>query len=194
VAICPNGKLLAYKGGLWDVATGRKLHNVVLPAGLVVKIDFSPDGKIVLYQISESPAQDFALLFLAEAASGKKILRIGEIDVEKHGEACGFLFGAKFSPNAKLIAFSQIDRPSLHVWDVAAKKAVRRIPLRESEPVVGFFPGARGLVSWHRAGGTLRVWETATGKERRAVTVGGGVDTVLCRRGPPSHRVDGDSG
>jgi WD40 repeat protein len=49
-----------------------------------------------------------------------------------------------------------------------------------SESVVGFSPDAKTLVSWdNRANGTLRLWETQTGKQRHAVKVGGGFEAVL---------------
>jgi WD40 repeat protein len=75
LAVCPNGTLLAYNSGLWELASGKKLHNVALPKGLVFEIDFAPDGKTVLYRISESLAQDFDLLLLADTASGKNCSR-----------------------------------------------------------------------------------------------------------------------
>ena len=179
VAIGSKGDLLAYDDGLWDVATGKKLRNVPLPSGLVFKIEFSPDGKTLLYQISESLAQDFSLLFLADAVTGKKLLQIGEIDLEKQRDGCVFFCHPKLSPDGKRVAFSEADRPALHLWDVAGGKALHRIVLKKSERVIGFSPDGRTLVSWHRAGGSVRLWETVTGKERHALKVASGLDAVV---------------
>jgi|GEM_PF-4668626 len=179
VAVCPKGELLAFDRGIWDVATGKKLRNVVLPDGLVGEIDFSPDGKKVLYRVSESLARDFALLFLADVATGKKVLQIGEIDLEKHRGRCSLLFGPKFSLDGNRLAFGEAYRPTLHLWDVPEAKAVQRIPLKELEEVVGFSPNGRTLFTWRHADGELRRWETATGKARQVANVGKSINAAL---------------
>jgi WD40 repeat protein len=180
MGICPKGQLLAYDAGLWEIATGNKLRRVPLPEGLVYEIGFSPDGKTVLYQISESLAQDFSLLFLADVATGKKVLQIGEIDLGKQRDGCSFFFGSRFSPDGKWLAFSEeADRPALHLWDVPGGKLLHRIPLKESERVVGFSPDSKTLASWHQSGGSVRLWEVATGKERSAIKVASSVDALL---------------
>jgi WD40 repeat protein len=176
LAVCPKSSLLAYGGGLWEAKTGKKLRNVAIPDGLVYDIVFSPDGKTVVYQISEGLAQDFSLLFVVDSGTGKKLLQIGDIDPGSGR----FYFGPKFSPDGKQLAFAEADQPALHLWVVGAGKVKRRIPLEVSERVVGFSPDAKTLVSWdNRADGVLRFWETETGKERHAVKVGGGVEAVL---------------
>jgi WD40 repeat protein len=179
VAVCPKGELLAYDDGLWEIATGKKLRKVALPAGLVSEIRFSPDGKTVLYQISESLAQDFSLFFLADVATGKKRLQIGAIDPDKQRDRCNFFFDPMFSADGKRVAFSEADRPALHLWDVAEGKVIHRIPLKESERSVGFSPDAKVLVSWDQANGSVRLWEAATAKERHTIKLASGVDAVL---------------
>ena len=176
MAVCPKGSLLAYGRGQWEAKTGKKLRKVAIPAGLVYDILFSPDGKTVVYQISESLAQDFSLLFVVDSATGKKRFQIGDIDPRKGR----FYFEPSFSPDGKLLAFAEADRPALHLWVVGTGKVKRRIPLEVSERVVGFALDAKTLVSWDdRANGVLRLWETETGKQRHAVKVGGGVEAVV---------------
>jgi WD40 repeat protein len=85
VAVCPKGAVLAYSDGLWDIATGKRLRKVALPGGLVFEIWFSPDGKAVAYQVCESLAQDGSLVFLANVATGKKLLQVGEFDFKRRG-------------------------------------------------------------------------------------------------------------
>jgi WD40 repeat protein len=179
LAVCPNGEVLAYGDGLWEIATGKKLRKVALTDGLVYEVGFSQDGKTVMYQISESLAQDFSLLFLADVATGKKVLQIGEIDLDKQRDRCSFYFGAVFSADGKRVAFSEGDRLALHLWDVPGGKTLHRIPLEKSERVVGFSPDAKALVSWRRAAGSVCVWDAATGKERHEVKLAKGVDAVL---------------
>jgi WD40 repeat protein len=179
LATCRQGELLAYASSLWQVDTGKKLREVILPRGLVYEIYFSPDRRIVLYRISESLAQDFALLFLVDVATGKKILQIGEIDLAKGASGC--LFSPRFSPDGKWLAFSGVDEPNLHLWDLSKMKAVHRIPLDQSdvERVVGFTPDGRTLITWSETRGLLRLWEMATGKERQAIPVRRNIDAVL---------------
>ncbi len=179
LAVCPKGKLLAHHDGLWDIASGKKLRKVALPDGLVYQIEFSPDGKSLAYQISESLAQDFSLLFFADVTTGKKMLQIGEIALNKGKERCHFYFSPKFTADGKQLAFSEADRPALHVWDMRGNKEIHRIPLKDSERVVGFSPDSKALVSWHQAGRSVRLWEAATGKLRHTVMVGAGVQAVL---------------
>jgi WD40 repeat protein len=173
--VCPKGSLLAYRGGLWEAKTGKKLRKVAIPRGLVYDIVFSPDGKTVVYQISESLAQDFSLLFVVDAATGKTLLQIGDFDA-RSGR---FYVEPKFSPDGKQLAFAEVDRPALHLWVVGTGKVKCRIPLELSERVLGFSPDGKTLVSWdNRTNGALRLWETETGKERHAVKVGGGVEAA----------------
>src|SRR5262249_26457201 len=87
--------------------------------------------------------------------------------------------GPTFSVDGKRLAFSEADRPALHLWDVPGGKALHRIPLEKSERVVGFSPDGKVLVSWHQAGGSVHLWEAATGKERRAVKLARGALAVL---------------
>jgi WD40 repeat protein len=177
LARSPESGLLAYRDGLWELSSGKKLRKVPLPRGLVCAVEFAPDGKSVLYQISESLAQDFALLFLVDAATGKKLLQIGEIDLEKDRDKCNFFCEAKFSPDGRLLAFLQADESALHLREAAGGKALHRIPLPTSEQVVGFSPDSRTVFTWR--GDSVRCWDTATGKEGRTVKVGEAVDSVL---------------
>ncbi len=50
VTFSPDGTMLASGSGdpyLWDVHTGKLLHNIVKARGVVYRIAFSPDGKIL---------------------------------------------------------------------------------------------------------------------------------------------------
>jgi hypothetical protein len=150
IAVCPKGKLLAYRDGLWEIATGKKLRKVALPEGLVYEIVFSPDGKTVAYQISESPAQDFSLLFFADAATGKKVVQIGEIDLDRQRDRCRFFFGQcsrlteSGSPSLR-----QTGRPSISgTWSVARRSTAS---------------GSRSRNGWSGSRRTARPWSHGTG-------------------------------
>jgi WD40 repeat protein len=68
-AICPEGKLLAYGHGVWEIATGKQTRRFTIPEGLVYEMKFSPDGK----------TQDVAELFLDPGVSGF-LGGLGEVD------------------------------------------------------------------------------------------------------------------
>jgi len=131
------------------------------------------------YRITESLAQDFALLFLADTATGKQVLQIGEIDLEKNRADCRLAYDPRFSADGNWLAFGEADQPNLHLWDMSRRKAVHRIPLKDSERLIGFSRDGRTLVTWHQASGVLHLWETLTGMERHKVTIGDSIKSVL---------------
>ena len=65
---------------------------------------------------------------------------------------------------------------------MATGQAIRKFALAKPESIVGFLPDGRSLVSWDRPSGTVRLWEIATGENRRVFEVGVGVETVLLSR------------
>jgi WD40 repeat protein len=178
VGLCPKCQWLAYNDGLWKVATGKKLRGFTLPGGLVYEIGFSPDGKILAYHLCESLAQNVGVILLLDVATGQKVLQIGEFDWPRWQKWYRFITAPTFSPDGKTIAFTEADQSALHLWNVAAGKAVHRIPLVDSEAVLGFAPDGKMLISWHRVSGTIRLWETATGKQRRSIQIGANAQSV----------------
>ncbi len=176
VATSRKGEVLAYADGLWELAKGKKLCEVALPRGLVPEIVFPPDGRIVLYRLCDG-THDSALLFLADVTTGKEVLKIGEIKADNKGHR---FVSPQFSPDGKQLAFSEWGRqPALHIWDIARAKAVNHIDTDLNwETALGFSPDSQTLASWD-AGGYVRLWETATGKEHHSVDVGRGLDKVV---------------
>ena len=158
MAVCPKGSLLAYGRGLWEAKTGKKLRNVAIPAGLVYDILFSPDGKTVVYQISESLAQDFSLLFVVRLRYGKKLFQIGDID-PRRGR---FFFEPRFSPDGKQLAFAEADRPALHLWVVGAGKVVSAASHWRCRSV------------WSDSRRTPRPWSRGTTGQRSSSPLGNG--------------------
>jgi WD40 repeat protein len=178
-AICPEGKLLAYGNGVWEIATGKQIRKFTLPEGLTYEIKFSPDGKTLAYWICESLAQNTSMIFLVDMASGKKVLQIGDLSVE----IASFCFRSPvtFAADGKTIAFSEIRSPPdypIHLWNVATDKEVRRIPQKEPADLIAFSADGRTLLAWDQTHGLVRLWETITGKERQTVKLGGGVQSL----------------
>jgi WD40 repeat protein len=178
LAVSPTRDLLAFDNGLWDLVSGKRVRNVTLPKGLVFGIRFAPGGKAVAYQVCESLAQDGSLTVVAEVASAKKILQVGEFDWEQY--RFDAVSEAVFTPDGTAVACSGPGgRPGVRVRDLATGKVTSSVTPPGPEGSVGFTPDGRALVTWDRQGGTVRLWELATGQERRAVKVRSWAEDVL---------------
>jgi RNA polymerase sigma factor (sigma-70 family) len=82
-----------------------------------------------------------------------------------------------FSPDGRLVALGKYDEPIIHIWDVREGKEVRQIKDKEFGPLkrvqglrLLFSPDSKtlacGILSLG-GGVTLRLWDVASGKERR---------------------------
>src|SRR5262249_54729860 len=92
VAICPRDEGLASRSGdLWAVSTGKKLRTIKDEelSAPVFDIEFSPDGRTVLYRICDL-GQNITILLLADVATGKKRVQIGEFNYDDLSR-CPFL-------------------------------------------------------------------------------------------------------
>jgi WD40 repeat protein len=179
MAVSPDGTFLAHGDGLWETATGKKIRKFPIPEGLIYEIRFSPDGKILAHWICESLAQNTSMIVLADVASGKKLLQIGDLAAEIP-HFC-FRSPATFSTDGKMIAFSELRSPPdypIRVWNVSANKEVQRVPQKEYADQLGFSADGRTVLSWDRRHGLVHLWETATGKLRQSLKIGGGVQAL----------------
>jgi WD40 repeat protein len=165
VAISPDGKLLAalqFDGTVhfFDARKGQELRAVKREhsgsRSLVNWLTFSPNGK-----------------FLAAALDGKMIELI---DVEKAEPIRSFahpnvVFAAAFSPDGKLLAAGGYDSPKyfIRIWDVESGKEVRKLNGHSGGVrTLAFLPDGMTLASGGDDG-RFRLWDVATGQERRNV-------------------------
>jgi hypothetical protein len=143
----------------------------------VCEITFSPDSKAVAYEICESLAQNGSLVFVAEAATGRKLFQLGEFDGDRHRYS--LVYGAVFTPDGKAVACSGAAGPFVTLHEVATGKVVSKPALAAPDPVVGFTSDGRSVLSWGPTSPKALLWERATGKVRRVVEVARDIDAVL---------------
>jgi WD40 repeat protein len=163
LAFSPDGKTLATGHGdyalhLWDVATGKKLHEKAgtgrithsgFHDGGIQCLIFSSDGKRLVL------ARDNQLALL-DVPSGKEIQQL-----PAHRGALGRVF---FSPDGKrLLTGSDETNGRILEWDTTSGRLIREIP---GTARVSFSPDRKILASSVKAQ-TLALWDTATGVEIR---------------------------
>jgi WD40 repeat protein len=103
-------------------------------------IAFSPDNKILAVQI----ADNFSYL---DPASGNKLYE--SKDSKIYGQFA-------FSPDGSTLAIADVpygERPSMHLWDVAAKKQRAAYPIDFGVCFLSYFPDGKAIVY---RGGTLK--------------------------------------
>ena len=165
--LSPDGRLLAATRRpdtvqLWDLASGkevRRMHG----EGMNPPVAFSPDGR-TLATIHGSSMSNARTVRLWDTATGKERWR--RLTGSWHpGDLA-------FSANGRLLAvagstFDVQAQTYLGLWDPATGKEIRRCEEHGDYPsAVAFSPDSRTLATGH-ADKTVRLWEVASGKERR---------------------------
>ncbi len=159
VTFSPDGKILATGGQdnhirLWQADSGKLILSIVAhraPAG-ISRLVFFPNGKTLA---SAGWAGD-GTVKLWEAATGKERRLVGD---NRDG---GIAFLA-VSPNGKLLAWGNGGK--IHLHDVTKDREARLVYIPFAIDSSAFSPDGRILASAN-GGGTVRLWEVASGKPR----------------------------
>lgn len=167
VAYSGDGKILASSGGriirLWEPATGRGLGQFPGDRGFTL----SPDGS----QLAVHAVSDQGPVVIWDTRSGKELHRLSAHQ--------GEVFALAFSPDGKQLATGAFDG-TIRLWNVVSGKQEHL--LAENKGYVSalafsrdgkalfsgeYLPGADGLVQIAGKGAMTRLWDAATGQERR---------------------------
>jgi RNA polymerase sigma factor (sigma-70 family) len=168
ICFSPDGTRLAVNTGqatvaVWDVGQGKlsavlKGHKHGNPA-----LAFSPDGKVVFLGGVDPPVQ------LWDAATGKFL---------RGFETGASAFSLTVSADGKVVASGGRDR--IIVTAVETGKELARLSAEKMGAVLGlgFTPDGAALISWGEDA-KVRVWDVATGKERRALDSRGWIGRTM---------------
>jgi WD40 repeat protein len=185
LAFSPDGEMVASagEGGLifltdrhtacrlatLHTVTPREYGRAPLHSG-VLALAFSPDGKVLA--AGGRPGR----LSLWDPRTGKRLRTLAG-----HKAAVA---GVAFSPDGKWLASASYDGTA-RLWDLSAGKEVRCLEAHDRVTAVAFSPDGRSLFTGgmkrtrRRLGmpemvaDRVRIWEVATGKERKRLAVAG---------------------
>jgi WD40 repeat protein len=164
LAFSPVGNTLAAGGyagrvTLWDVAAGEAVRGFRPHRHNVLCLVFSADGKT----LTTSASYD-STVCVTGVATGKEV-RNFRVMKER-------IWGVVLSPDAALAACDSQDDDMVYLWDVTAGKELRRVSRQASGSIsLAFSADGRTLAT--QDGRTVRLWEVATGLERRSLRLPG---------------------
>ena len=159
-AFSPDGKTIATRGmpdvsvHLWDVGTGEHIRTLTGHTDAVYNAIFSPDGKTVATRSDDGKTR------LYETETGRY-----RHTLTPDGDFRDTLLA--FSPDGKTVATG--NEMSVHLWDVGTGEHIRTLTgHRETLHSVMFSPDGKTLTTGSYDG-TLRLWETETGRHRHTL-------------------------
>ncbi len=167
-AVSPDGKMLASGSmdesiHLWDAKTGQLLRIFRGHSGDVTSVFFRPDDKQVISWGRDQTVRVW------EVATGRELRR---------WKTPGGWKLALSSDGKTLAGFGTAPGGSIIIWDVATGNKVRELPFegeRDFAFDLAFSPDGKQLVS---GGSTLRVFDTASGKQLQAFGSGQRINSV----------------
>ncbi len=147
-----------------DVAAGKDIYHVDLPADEVAALDVSKDGATLALMFVLSEPRNHSLLRMWSVADGKPLVSCGPIEPSESSDAQPWV---RLSPDGRRVAAGYRDMLTaqpMAIWDAASGKEVFRGQAKlRIEPV--FNPDG-GLMAFESVTSTIEVLETATGKLR----------------------------
>ncbi len=172
VSFSPDRKIMASAWraaavDLWDTTTGKEVRRIPLPlknTQVASNVVFSPNGKLLAVEEAEGNA-----VWLYDAATGEQICTVEEIGSAKRPSV-----PLAFSSDSRLLAAT--DGVAIHLAEIPSGRQLLRIAMPKDRHTVGavaIAPDSRTLAVpsiGFPAEQTITLWESASGKERLALT------------------------
>jgi WD40 repeat protein len=173
LALSADGKMLAagdVKGALavWETQSGRQLARWNADRDYLVGLAFSPDSKKLA---AISPAHGSIRLW--DPTTGKRLNPTAELEAK--------ITGLALSPDGRQLArvTGWLPNETVCLWDTVSGKEVWRKEGQGNVIAVAFSPDGKTLASGHALPAAIRLWNSATGEDRRRFTVTGtGVNAI----------------
>jgi WD40 repeat protein len=166
VALSGNGKTLAasvdsnnHTVFLWDVATGKRLHDFPGHQGRVSAVAFSPDGKVLATGAGEKNSGPSNTIHLWDPVTGKPLRELGK--------GLGLVYSVAYAPDGRSLAASNEDG-TIRILDPNTGAELRRLAGHQGLVMsIAFSADGKTLASrgYDR---TIRIWDVAAGKERKS--------------------------
>ena len=152
---------------VWDFRTGDALHGFPFTKGIVNDVKFFPDGNTI------ASGSDEGFLHLWDLVGKKEVCRVeGRSEftwqTEDGKPARIPVTAVSVSADGRVVAFGdQVGR--IWLWDVRKRKIARTLKETDKKAKtitsLDFSPDSRRLLSAGGLDKTVRMWDTATGKE-----------------------------
>jgi WD40 repeat protein len=159
IAFTPDGRWLLVRGVFHEVATGRKLHEIVEEAGGT----FSPDGRY----LATTPDSNFVNLF--NLADGKLLHTFSISSVG------GSIPDVEFSTDGRFLAATA--RDAVKIWDPSTGKELHTLG-PEKANAIAFSRDSRWL--WSAGAEGVKLWDLTSG-ELQATLISGRSNPLLAR-------------
>jgi eukaryotic-like serine/threonine-protein kinase len=167
-ALSPDGKLMAAPYNrdrflVWEVASRKLKHNIASDVGHIEDLAFSNDGHYLGYAGGQGGAvlvgPEFQRLSFAHFGNSASV---------------------RFSPDEELVAFSDVHRGVIRLWEVATNReiAVLKVPSMLVHSA-RFSEDGKTLLAWSYIPDAVQIWDLSAAREK--LNVGGhkgGVPTV----------------
>ena len=148
MAVSDDGKLVATSGGtddriiIWDVANGRRLHELRGNEGGMASLAFSPDARML------ASGGAVGHLRLWDTASG---VRLAELT-----DKAALIGALAFSPDGRVLAAATLES-TVQIWDVPRRTVVGELPKAPEGGIfsVAFSPDGKTLAYGTREGAVV---------------------------------------
>jgi isopenicillin-N N-acyltransferase like protein len=165
LAFSADGKLLAGSGSqrggsravrLWEVASGKLLHEMAAPQGWITGLAFAPEGNLLAGCDPYGPAPSAVQLF--DVTSGKTLPSLVGHDKPVNAVA--------FSPRSKLL-FSASDDQTIRAWDLESRTVRKAYSSKHGTVRALAFSGEKDHFLSGHEDGTLILWDAGSGQALR---------------------------